>query len=433
MAIAYNTSAVRDGLVFYYDMSNTGKSFRGAPTTNLMRLVNDVSGTQYAPDDQWTSPVSVLTKSFNSSISTPVGFGATLISESGTAGSHHLSRWGGSEISGDHALSCYVYPLASNINNFSIGMLGATQPAVFNLNTKTVTSAGGTGIVTNSVFINDVPDYPGWLRLAATINGRAGGWVGSMGLDVNTSYTGTAGGRSFYIAGIQYERRALSTPFTTGSRSNTQALFDLTNINTITANNLTYAIDSTFSFNGTSNLLNPSISHSYLSSSALEVVFRSTSHGTGFKTIFGYRHNDGYSFPTIGSLYLNANTLSATLIASSQGYRTATVASAIATNTFYHVVLNKNTINGSLEIYVNGVLSGSQTFDVATYGQWPSAGSFIGANILDIGKSTNTNAGQGWSADHFSGSIPVAKVYNRILSPTEIQRNFNALRGRYGI
>lgn len=33
----------------------------------------------------------------------------------------------------------------------------------------------------------------------------------------------------------------------------------------------------------------------------------------------------------------------------------------------------------------------------------------------------------------FLGKISTTQVYNRALSPTEIQQNFNALRGRYGI
>jgi hypothetical protein len=43
------------------------------------------------------------------------------------------------------------------------------------------------------------------------------------------------------------------------------------------------------------------------------------------------------------------------------------------------------------------------------------------------------DSGQGWATDYFSGEIPLAKVYNRILTASEILQNFNAVRGRYGI
>jgi hypothetical protein len=255
---------------------------------------------------------------------------------------------------------------------------------------------------------------------------------------IGYSTTGTVLNFTLRLGGIQWETSAIQNAYvktTTASatRSNTQALLDLTGGNSIIATSLTYASDGTFSFNGTTNEMHPPINVSYLSSSALEVVFRSTSHGTGNKTIFGYSHNSGYSNPTIGSLFLNNNTLLASVITASQVYRIATASTTIATNTYYHVVLNKNTSTGLLEIYLNGVLSGSQTFDPVTYGQWSSAGNYIGANSLDIGKSTNMTSGQGWATDYFSGVIPVAKVYNRALSATEVKQNFNALRGRYGI
>lgn len=185
-------------------------------------------------------------------------------------------------------------------------------------------------------------------------------------------------------------------------------------------------------FDGTDDYANPAISHSYLSSSALEVVFRSSSHGSGNKMIFGYRHNAGYFAPTLGSIYLSNSTLTATLITTSQTYRSATFPSSISTNTTYHVVLNKDTVNGTIQLFVNGVAGAVQTFDVTTYAQWPSVGNFIGANILDIAKSTNTNAGQGWSADYFNGRIYSLSVYNRILTADEILNNFDTSKGRFG-
>jgi hypothetical protein len=186
-------------------------------------------------------------------------------------------------------------------------------------------------------------------------------------------------------------------------------------------------------FDGVDDFSRPNISHSYLNSSALEVIFNSSSHGGGNKTIFGYRHNGGYSLPTIGSIYLNNNTLSASVITASQVYRVATFATQISINQTYHVILNKDTVNGTLQLFVNGIAGNIQTFDAATYGQWTTAGSFIGANILDICKSSNTSAGQGWANDYFNGRIFKLGVYNRIITLSEIQQNYNATKGRYGL
>ena len=186
-------------------------------------------------------------------------------------------------------------------------------------------------------------------------------------------------------------------------------------------------------FDGANDYSRPSINHSHLSSSSLEIIFRSANHGSENRTLFGYRHNSGYSIPTLGSLYLNSSILNASLITASQVYRVATFPTTIQTNQTYHAILNKNTITGTMQIFVNGVAGDVQTFDAATYAQWTSAGSFIGVDVLDIAKSTNDVAGQGWGTDYFNGSIYKLAIYSRVLTATEIQQNFNALRGRYGI
>jgi hypothetical protein len=187
-------------------------------------------------------------------------------------------------------------------------------------------------------------------------------------------------------------------------------------------------------FNGTTDAIFPSTTHSYLSSSCLETTIYSVAHsGAGNKTIIGYRHNAGYVSPTIGSIYLNGNTLSASVITTTQVYRIATSSLPVVSGQWYHICLNKDTTNGSLELFVNGISRGSQTFDVTTYAQWPSSGNYIGANILDIGKSTNTNSGQGWSADYFNGYYSNIKLYSRILTSGEILQNYNSIKGRFNL
>ena len=48
--------------------------------------------------------------------------------------------------------------------------------------------------------------------------------------------------------------------------------------------------------------------------------------------------------------------------------------------------------------------------------------------------ATDLTLGYGYStAQVFSGIIAQVSVYNRALTASEIQQNFNALRGRFGI
>jgi hypothetical protein len=418
MGLAHSPQVVTDGLVFYYDMGNPQKSWRGAPTTNL-QLPNVIDWSNSATVSLVTSEVSP--------INTPV-YAVTDNNTSWLSCNRNITVPNNSNT---YTLSIYIkktYGATSAMLGFNSGFSGGTTVAL----SQRFNSDTGVG---NSGTVDDLGTWWRW-KFSLTNNSTGNTTLycsffpatGFYNSGDNATATGTA-----LVSAVQIEQNAFATPFVNGTRSNTQAILDLTGNNTVTATSLTYNSDGSFSFNGSNDEMHPPINHSYLSSSALEVIFRSTSHGSGFKTIIGYRHNSGFSIPTIGSLYLNSNNLSASVIAASQVYRTATSSVSIATNTFYHVVLNKNTSSGLLEIYVNGVLTGSQTFDAATFGQWTSAGQFIGADILDIGKSTNTNSGQGWATDFFNGIIPVAKVYNRVLTAAEVQQNFNALRGRYGI
>jgi len=194
-------------------------------------------------------------------------------------------------------------------------------------------------------------------------------------------------------------------------------------------------------FDGIDDYSRPNVSHSYLSSSALEVIFNSFVHnvdtggGNKRKTIFGYRHNSGYYYPTIGSIFLggsNGDTLLASVITSTQAYVTATFSSAILTNTAYHVVLNKDTTNGILQLFVNGIAGVSQSFDASTYATYGGSG-LLGANILDIAKSSNNGSTQGWTSDYFNGHIYKLAIYNRILTQNEVLQNYNAQKSRFGL
>lgn len=73
-----------------------------------------------------------------------------------------------------------------------------------------------------------------------------------------------------------------------------------------------------------------------------------------------------------------------------------------------------------IKLYVNGVFppgQGGSTATVNTAASQCVIGTIPGA----IGH------------DHFLGRVSIAQMYNRELSLEEIQQNFNALRGRYGI
>jgi hypothetical protein len=83
-------------------------------------------------------------------------------------------------------------------------------------------------------------------------------------------------------------------------------------------------------------------------------------------------------------------------------------------STWYFVALTFNTTDG-MALYINGVLD-------STYTALKTAPVSTGCNIGSYGTGNLLN-----------GRIAQASIYNRSLSATEIQQNFNALRGRFGV
>jgi len=390
---------IDDGLVFYYDKANTEKSWKGAPTTNVV----DVNL------DNWDKDISVVTDTGR------LLDGQPIYSVTFPLGTLPRIRYDFSYAINDTFTTSINYRFVSGQAS------GEAMPHLDLRETGFGTTYGTVAFTTDT----------DWHYTDLTYEFTAAG-TGSCMMLLYRSDSGTAVDVVMEFSMGQCEKQTFATPFVDGTRSNTQALLDITGNNTLTATDLTYAAGNEFSFDGTDDEMHPNINWSYLNSSALEVVFYSTNHTGTRRTIFGYRHNENYSNPTIGSLFIDSDgDLKASVITDLETYRIAVAATSPAEDTFYHVILNKNTATGLLEIFINGVSSGSITFDADTYGYW--SGGYIGADILDIGKSTNNTGGQGWAADFLEGTIPVCKVYNRILTAAEAKQNFEAIRSRFGI
>jgi len=94
----------------------------------------------------------------------------------------------------------------------------------------------------------------------------------------------------------------------------------------------------------------------------------------------------------------------------------------ISLNQIYQIV---STYNGnSMRIYVNGVESGT--------GLAQSGSIETNTQQLTIGVRFNNRGGSG-ADSFFSGRIYNNKIYNRALSPSEVQQNYNALKSRFGL
>jgi hypothetical protein len=216
--------------------------------------------------------------------------------------------------------------------------------------------------------------------------------------------------------------------FVNGTRSNTQALLDLTNRNTITATSLTYQNDGSFSFNGSSNYLTLT-DFNMESLIASEITLEAWVNHINFTGSQAYINNwhsftadqrgvilrtfNSSSFPSFWWCWGTEN--------GSNSYSAVSASNiTLSTNTWYHVVGTYKK-NDAAKIYVNGNLINSAT------------GTSVSKDIV-YDTTNKFNVGQSnINSSWMNGQISQAKVYNRALTANEVAQNFNALRGRYGI
>ena len=395
MSLSHSPGIVTNGLVFEYDMANTSKSWKGAPTTNLLTNTNAISA--------WTRGGGI-TSVVDNAVAPDGTNTASLVTANGVSNS--FVSIGGSITSGNTYTKSVIAKAGttgtlvfeSYDNNGSGGT--AYYSTEFNLNTGTYSGTGHTASIRHL--------GSGWYLCAATraytLNTVGGTfYIGAYG----------AGSGTLYLWHPQMELGSVASPYTTGTRSNTQALIDLTNNNTITATSLTYASDGTFSFDGTSNyVVFPENSALNTQTPTVEVwVKTNATTQSGFLFEKG-NVNTQYALFQEGANITWRHTTNV-------GSLTAPTASYMNTSQYAQVVGTYT--SGDRRIYVNGaqVASDAMVYTLPT-----------NANGCSIGVYGGFNGTRGY---YYNGSIASVKVYNRALSASEVKQNFNALRGRYGI
>jgi hypothetical protein len=97
-----------------------------------------------------------------------------------------------------------------------------------------------------------------------------------------------------------------------------------------------------------------------------------------------------------------------------QGATTGT----FTTNTWYNIIVTFS--SGTWTIYINGAYNNSGTFAISTFPAVASA-------YLTLG--VNHPGGQ----EYFNGNISTARIYNRVLTSSQVLQNYNATRSRFGL
>jgi hypothetical protein len=386
MSLQHSPSIVTSGLVMYYDMANTKRSFKGQPTTNLVPYPDaDWNGSGFALS--YNYPTAGATYSYITNAANPINSPEVLRYYTGTTAYKYWAIQGSVPAPGTYTFSYYARMSDGGPSNITNGQLWRDSG----------TDRGVSGDW-NPTFTTE------WVRYSTT------GYVTSY-LDYFPVHSGSIlGGYTIDYCGFQLEAGSYATPYVNGTRSNTQTIVDLTGNSTITANSLTYAADNTFSFNGTSDYIQ--VARTLTTPITVSSFMKYTDQS---KTADMFLNSYPHAVLGISINRSGGGQLVVYIGNGSTWLGTPSITSSVnmTVNVWYQITFVSN--GTTSDLYVNDVYVGSAAHAPSGWG-----------NFFDIGMIVQTG-------EYFKGSIATTQIYNRALSAAEVAQNFNALRGRYGI
>ena len=189
-----------------------------------------------------------------------------------------------------------------------------------------------------------------------------------------------------------------------------------------TLNSVDYSVvnNGTFSYNATSDVITASMTNLRPTTGITQECWFNITSNTAQVFIgaqYGSASNNSYA------LWINVpNSFAAGVnIGGSLNYQTQNY--SILINNWYHFI---HTYNGSTQtMFLNG----------NTIKSWSTSGSIAydsNNTLLAIGNDWNSGY-NGGATVAVKGNLAIAKIYNHALSANEVQQNYNALKGRFGL
>jgi hypothetical protein len=387
MAASAGPDIIEDGIVFYYDTGNTVKSYIGEPTTNLALDTLQQGG--------WPGTNTLIssgTKTFDLTTSTV---------EWGGDASWTMFYYDVTAYTGQHIClsATYEYSSSPGGGNLAFVMIGQT--------TGSQTYLG----YSSPLDYNSVSPTPGQQISWNGVIGD-GGKIGILTW-MNNGNSTTLTSR---FSKIQLEVKTHPTQFVNGTRSVTQGLLDMARNSTVNLTDVSFNSTAQITFDGTNDSLvvgnnatlknnNTSIEFviKYLNTPNGDIIQFGV--GSGTYAQYYYRAYSGYSFWNwypVGT-----------------GYGEIAIPNAaLPLNQYHHIVMTGDD-QGYVQFYINGIMQIGATRTSNTQpSNWTPADLTVG----------------GFSWDGYSSSdIPLVKIYNRVLSASEVLTNYNAFKTRFGI
>ena len=227
------------------------------------------------------------------------------------------------------------------------------------------------------------------------------------------SFGGSNATSSWEVTMPQVELASERTPFVSGTRSDTASLIDLKKTANIDVSGISFDSNAQPVWDGTDDRSDVT-SHSAIEivdNVSIEYVYKRLSTDPVLDVIANKYHSTGWELfcTTSNKFALAGRNGDGTYYSMSNGAYT------IQNNQYYHLVAMKEGL--SWRLYVNGELYASLTAN--SIGTWSNTG------VLQIG-----GEGNGYFP-HME--LPVFKIYNKVLSTSEIKSNFNAYKNRFNL
>jgi hypothetical protein len=192
-------------------------------------------------------------------------------------------------------------------------------------------------------------------------------------------------------------------------RSYTAGLKDFTGNSTIDLTNVSFDSNAQITFDGTDDVINLDTIAFDIGDWTFEAISNSNSELQGIITGGKFQAGLGYfNLYTSGMLLENSTD-------------TAALSTAHLDGSYHHLVGTVDRSARIIRFYVDGEL-------VATNTAWNGTTT----TSLSVGIGANRRPNSTTNRFH-NGNIPLAKIYNRALTASEIQSNFNAIKGRFSI
>ena len=413
MSVHAGSDIVTNGLLFAYDMGpNPGvnKSWKGAPTTNLTTDTPSMNGWagSYTVVDSDTKTFDIQTTQTNAAtnsawrtwywdVSTYVGSTVTIsgdvefVSETNATFLHITIGQGNT--------GSFPYHIAGSD---AADRVQVSQKPIKKINMSWSGVINATGIVGFTQWINNV--------------------------------TANNGNAILRISNVQIEVNDFKTPFVNGTRSNTQALLDWTNNNSVTLNSLIQNSDGTFAFDGTGeNDGNPTGSYISFSSNLTTTLPSTRPNGV----TYDFWLNADTDGPNRQALMYGGSTINhIEIYTTGKSFRTEAVTqngysfgagtfpdSVRGTWSHFSIAFANDETNRPVRWYQNGKL-------FHTHASMES-GTDSNQYFYFTGLGRATGSSSYLYAQSFKGKISSFKIYDRTLSAAEIAKNFYAIKGRY--